>query len=125
MVPYSTIELGYECGGMHPASRMIYSGVGMPKSPIDDPARAFDTLFGTVNPDMEAAARDALRRRSVLDAVVADVGSWRSRLSSADQKRLEAHADAVRDMERSLVPPDVVAVTLIVPAEPAGDVQRT
>jgi hypothetical protein len=107
-LPYATIELGYACGGLHPAARMIYNAVGTPKSPLDDPARAFDTLFGTINPDMQAAARDALRRKSVLDVVRQDLSSHRAKLSKADQKRLDAHATALRDLERALVPSTLV-----------------
>lgn len=103
-LPYPTIELGYACGGLHPATRMIYSGPGMPKSPIDDPARAFDTLFGSINPDMAAAAALAARRASVLDAVRADFGARLGKLSADDRMRLDAHATALRDVERSLVP---------------------
>ena len=116
-LPYPTIELGYACGGLHPAARMIYGAPGSPKSPLDDPARAFDTLFGTANPDVEAAARDALRRKSVLDAVRGDLGSRRGRLSAADQLRLDAHADALRDLERSLVPSTLVCER---PSAPTG-----
>jgi hypothetical protein len=115
--PYATIELGYACGGLHPAARMIYSAPGQPKSPIDDPTRAFDTLFGSVNPDAQAAARDALRRRSVLDTVTADLGAHQAKLSSADQARLDAHASALRELERALVPSDVVCTQ---PDRPAG-----
>ncbi len=107
-LPYPTIELGYACGGMHPAARMIYGSVGTPKSPVDDPVRAFDTFFPAVDPDMQAAARDALRRRSVLDAVRGDLSSHRAQLSAADQARLDAHATALRDLERSLVPSGVL-----------------
>jgi hypothetical protein len=103
-LPYPTIELGYACGGLHPATRMIYSGPGMPKNPIDDPARAFDTLFGSINPDMAAAAALAARRASVLDAVRGDFGSRLGALSAADRMRLDAHASALREVERSLVP---------------------
>jgi hypothetical protein len=114
--PYPTIELGYACGGQHPASRMIYGGPSEPKSPVDDPLRAFQTFFPDLNPDMEAAARDALRRRSVLDAVRSDLGSHRGRLSSDDRARLDAHAEALRELERALVPSDVVCAR---PNEPA------
>ena len=51
--PYSTLELGLGCGGLHPATRMIYSAPGMPRSPIDKPEVAFNTLFGTISPDQE------------------------------------------------------------------------
>ncbi|HMI93749.1 MAG TPA: DUF1552 domain-containing protein [Polyangiales bacterium] len=116
-LPYPTIELGYACGGLHPATRMIYSAPGMPKSPIDDPTRAFNTLFGAVNPDVQAAARDALRRRSVLDAVRADLSSHRARLSTSDRARLDAHATALDELERALVPSEVVCTE---PGAPTG-----
>jgi hypothetical protein len=105
--PYPTVELGYQCGGLHPATRMIYSAPGTPKTPIDDPGRAFDTLFGMVDPDVEAAARLAVRRRSVLDVVRADFNSRRGRLSATDRVRLDAHAQSLLDLERTLVPSGV------------------
>jgi hypothetical protein len=100
--PYSTIELGLGCGGLHPATRMIYSAPGMPRSPIDSPEVAFNTLFGTISPDQEQAARDAKRRKSVLDAVVKDFDSRRGKLSANDKLRLDAHADSIRELELSL-----------------------
>jgi hypothetical protein len=100
--PYPTLELGYSCGGLHPATRMIYGSVGTPKNPIDDPVRAFSTLFGRVDPGAEAAARARLRQHSVLDAVVNDLTTRRARLSAEDRARLDAHASALRELERSL-----------------------
>jgi hypothetical protein len=73
------------------------------KNPLDDPSKAFDTLFGgTVDAGADAKARAALRRKSVLDAVLSDFNSRRGPLSSADRARLDAHADSVRELERSL-----------------------
>ncbi|NUO52019.1 MAG: DUF1552 domain-containing protein, partial [Polyangiaceae bacterium] len=46
--PYSTLELGYGCGGLHPATRMIYTAAGMPRSPLYNPETAYNTLFGTI-----------------------------------------------------------------------------
>jgi hypothetical protein len=116
-LPYATIELGYACGGMHPAARMIYPTVGTPKNPVDDPVRAFETFFGTVNPDAQAAARDALRRRSVLDAVRGDLSSHRANLSAADRTRLDAHATALRDLERALAPSTALCVRPDMPVD--------
>jgi hypothetical protein len=101
--PSRTIELGYKCNGLHPANRMIYSSPGVIKNPIDDPIAAFEQIFGgTVDPDAEAAARAAFRRRSVLDTALQDFNSRRGQLSATDRARLDAHADSIRELERSL-----------------------
>jgi hypothetical protein len=101
--PYSTIELGYQCGNLHPAKRMIYTSAGNTKNPLDDPAKAFETLFGgDVDLGAAAAARAELRRKSVLDTALADFNARRGKLSAADQARLDTHADSIRDLERSL-----------------------
>ena len=112
--PYQSIELGVSCGNLHPATRMIYSAPGMPRSPLDSPELAFQTLFGTVDPEQEQIAKDTRRRSSVLDTVLADFGSRRAKLSSADQIRLDAHADSIRELEATL---DVVCT---LPDPPTG-----
>ncbi|HEY3496166.1 MAG TPA: DUF1552 domain-containing protein [Polyangiaceae bacterium] len=123
--PFSTIELGYQCGNLHPAKRMIYSSSGTTKNPLDDPARAFEQLFGgDVDLGEEEAARAALKRQSVLDAALGDFNSRRGSLSAADRLRLDAHADSIRELERSLgggggactkpaAPADITAETAI------------
>jgi hypothetical protein len=107
---YSSIELGVGCGGLHPATRMIYSAPGMPRSPLDSPESAFATLFGTVDPNQEQAEKDARRRGSVLDTVLGDFNSRRGELSAGDKTRLDAHASSIRDLELALTavctPPD-------------------
>ncbi len=100
--PYPTIELGYGCGGLHPATRMIYGAPAMPRSPLDNPLQAFNTLFGNISSDLEQAEKDALRRASVLDNALQDFNERRAILSSSDQLRLDAHADAIRELEQSL-----------------------
>lgn len=100
--PYNTIELGYGCGGLHPATRMIYSAPAMPRSPLDTPGQAFSTLFGAISSDIEQAQKDALRRASVLDNVLEDFHHRRAALSAPDQARLDAHADSLRELEQSL-----------------------
>jgi hypothetical protein len=100
--PYTSIELGLGCGGLHPANRMIYSAPSMPRNPLDSPELAWNTLFGTIDPDQELALKDAARRKSVLDRVLADFNSRRASLSAADQARLDAHADSLRELELSL-----------------------
>ncbi len=100
--PYSSIELGLGCGGLNPATRMIYTAPAMPRSPLDSPELAFSTLFGSINPDQLEAEKNARRRASVLDRVVADFGNRRATLSAADKARLDAHGDSIRELELTL-----------------------
>jgi Protein of unknown function (DUF1552) len=112
--PYNTIELGYGCGGLHPATRMIYGGPAMPRSPLDTPAQAFSNLFGGISNDIEQAQKDALRRSSVLDNVLEDFNQRRAVLTPDEKTRLDAHADSLRELELSLT------AVCDAPTEPMG-----
>ncbi|MCA9580398.1 MAG: DUF1552 domain-containing protein [Myxococcales bacterium] len=101
--PYKTLEFGYLSGGLHPNARMIYTGAGLPKNPLDTPKRAFDGYFGAIDPDSGVASDNAARRKSVIDAVYADFKSRRGKLSAQDRMRLEAHANSIREVEKQLV----------------------
>ena len=76
-------------------NRMCYSAAGAPLAPIDDPALAFDRLFGGTSGD-EARRR---LRRSVLDTATADLASLRGRVGATDRLRLDAHLTALREIE--------------------------
>jgi hypothetical protein len=98
--PYGSIELGHRSGGAHPASRMIYTGPATPKTPLNGAEAAWNVLFGATVPDGTAA-----RRHRVLSTVHEDFASRRGRLSANDRARLDAHANALEELERTLVPP--------------------
>jgi hypothetical protein len=115
--PYGTLELGHDTRGLHPANRMIYSGPSQPKNPLDGPAATFSALFGALDPNLAQAAKDARRRKSVLDTVIADFASRKGKLSAADKARLDAHADSLREVEKVLT---ADAVTCEKPATPTG-----
>ncbi|MEW5978311.1 MAG: DUF1552 domain-containing protein [Acidobacteriota bacterium] len=70
------------------------------------PSRLFDRLFGS----QEESWVD--RKRSVLDAVVADVKQVKKALGKGDQERLEDYLSSVRDMERAIsqLPPEYAEV---------------
>jgi hypothetical protein len=97
---HPTIELGVACGGLHPATRMIYSGPGMAKSPLDNPVAAWSHLFESFgDPEADAVLR---RRTSVLDTVAADLDEVSRTMSGRDRERLDAHATSIRELEMSL-----------------------
>lgn len=87
------------CVEEHPsliATRMSYLGPGQPVPPDPDPRHAFGRLFG------EVPAETRARRKSVLDAVSADLAALEARLGQGDRVRVGAHLEAVREIERSL-----------------------
>jgi hypothetical protein len=81
------------------------TGEQNPVAPETDPyaayARIFD--FATDDPNAEALLRKRLaKRQSALDLVQAELTALESRVSTDDRRKLEQHAEAVRDIERTL-----------------------
>jgi hypothetical protein len=83
-------------------SRMSYSEVGVPVTPMDDPAVAFDRIFADVGTDTNVLARQSARRKSVLDAITGRYGKLSATLSAVDKQKVDAHLTALRDIESRL-----------------------
>jgi len=106
---YRSIELGNE-SYLDPirqiTSRMSYRKPFEAIPPENDPRAAFATLFAGVASSGQAptATLDALtaRRRSVLDKAILDLTALIPKVSAFDQRKLEAHLTAVRELEMSL-----------------------
>jgi len=91
---------------------------GRPVSPEDDPANAFAKLFpngsvpnftpvtppapGTPISTPPAADPALLRDKSILDVVLADINDLRGKLSNENQRKLDLHLEATRDVERRI-----------------------
>jgi hypothetical protein len=93
--------------GVHPFSRMIYSGRNTPVPPRDDPHEMFLRLFSDASTTGGTAAilKAHTQRRSVLDFVKEDFVRLQSRLGSRDRQKLDAHLTAVRELETRLAKP--------------------
>lgn len=72
-------------------TRLCYAGPNQPVSPIDNPYRMFDKLYGQVKNRQTVA--------SVLDSLHADFQKVQSYLSVEDRHLLEQHAAMVRQLE--------------------------
>jgi Protein of unknown function (DUF1552) len=125
--PYASLEFGLRSGGSHPGSRMIYTGAEKPLAPETEPKRAFSRLFGNglvSQKELEALAAD---RRSVLDLVRADLGVFRSKLGPIERRKLDAHNEAIFDIEKRLGLAVAACTAPVVPADsPAPqDAQNT
>ena len=103
---FPSLELGVAAdGGVGDALGFLsHAGPSQPLLPENDPQQLFARVFGDLDPsgsDAVAAQRLA-DRRSVLDSVRADLARIEPQLPSEDRQKMQAHLQAVRDIERSL-----------------------
>ena len=66
------------------------------------PWYAYQALFADLSGDPEALDRLRAERRSVLDAVTAEIGRVRKELPDEDRDRMDAHLDGIRALEQGL-----------------------
>lgn len=97
-----SLTLGAVGGWANHGSISHYAAGGGPDR-IQQPADLFTQIFG--NPDLDASQIQALtlRRQSVLDRVRGDYESLVPKISGADRQRIDAHLEAIRTVEMSLV----------------------
>lgn len=98
---YRVGEKGNNIWNLH--SHAGPAGQQNPVPPETDPYAAYKRIFKFENAaaDAELAKRLA-RRQSALDLVNAELASLRNRVSTDDQRKLEQHTEALRDIERTL-----------------------
>ncbi len=119
---FRSIELG-----TLPDRGLSYNGPYSLNPPESSPYALFERIFGTgfVAPGSTGIVDPSLGlRRSVLDAVSADILALQSRMGAVDLARLEAHLEGVRALELRLAkleedPPTLAACTI--PATPATE----
>ncbi len=110
---FRSLELGIEPG----TTGLSYVGPETKNYPECDPALFFERLFGSSfrAPGEEPIVDPTLAlRRSVLDAVMGDIGRLNQRLGAADRVRVDMHLSAVRDLELRIArlesdPPNLAA----------------
>jgi hypothetical protein len=95
-----------------------HNGVSYPRGggpaigPVGSPSAAFDRMFagfaaaGTSDAEGDdAAKRLRTMRGSVLDHVTRELASLTGQLGADDARKIQAHLDAIRDIEKQLTPP--------------------
>lgn len=102
-------HLVYRVGGKGNNIWNLHSHAGpvgeqSPVPPETDPYAAYARLFSFED---DAASQAELRarvrkRQSALDVIQSELSSLRTQVSNADQRKIEQHAEAVRDIERTL-----------------------
>ncbi len=103
--PYRSLEVGLSRAtpaGPQPVLHAIsHQGKAAPNYPEFDPHRLYARLFGlsSVAPELQNA------QKSVLDTVLSDLSALERSVGAEDRRRLEAHTEGVRALERRLATP--------------------
>lgn len=100
--------------------RMVYAAPAQPMPAITDPAKMFMRMFGdgTTGAEFE---RIQAQRKSVLDVVMEDYESLRSKVGRTDAAKLDDHLSAIRQLEQSLSGPGVASCEAPQDFVPDGD----
>jgi len=95
---HASLHLGVASTHENGGNYASFLGRDQAVTPEDNPLRAFERLFG------QAATGDAVlaRRRSILDASLADLDDLSTRLGATERQKLELHMDSVREVESRL-----------------------
>lgn len=118
--PFRSLEVGVQPG----CNGMSFNGPDSRNPPISDPIALYERMFGaTFRAPGEGGAVDPRLglRRSVLDAVMAEVSDLERRVGVEDRARLDQHLTSVRELEKRIArleedPADYAACTR--PASP-------
>ncbi|MEO5768109.1 MAG: DUF1552 domain-containing protein, partial [Polyangia bacterium] len=108
---YRSIALGVQCGGPNSLNRMTYTGANAPIHPEVNPTAAFDRYFAGVAPsggggttvpatNDPAAMRTRNEQKAVVDLIRGDLQRIRTRVSSADYRKIDAHLEGLLAIER-------------------------
>ncbi len=116
--PYRSLEFGVQTRGASVWSRMSYAGPNQPIAPEDSPDAMFQRLFADFDVDASEIERLKVERRSVIDLVKGDLDHLMVQHgSSDDQLKIEAHLDAIREIEQRN---DAAVPSCEVPGVPGG-----
>jgi hypothetical protein len=96
--PFRSLQLGVGATFQNGSGSVSYIGPGQPVNPDDDPLNAFSRVFGSVGggADADLAKR---KKKSVLDAALADLTALQTKLGSTERQKLGVHLDSLREVE--------------------------
>ena len=95
---FGNCNWGYSCAYTNSIS---WSSPTEPLPTQVNPRVVFERLFGD-GTSAEERRRDRQRNASVLDAVVDQLGSFKTSLGSADKARVDTYVDNIRELERRI-----------------------
>lgn len=109
--PWHHLYLGAQAGadGASGDKFITYPVAGATMAPEDDPRRAFSSLFGgggvsSGGGDSGSTDPAVARRRTVLDASMAEIHDLKARLGSTEKQKLDLHLQSLYELEGRLNP---------------------
>lgn len=99
--PHASVQLGVGANFQNGSGSMSFTGTGQEVKPDDNPLNAFQRLFGGASSkDDSAAILARKRKKSILDAALADLNALR--MASAEKEKLQTNLDSIREVEKRL-----------------------
>jgi hypothetical protein len=95
---YGNCNWGYSCAYTNSIS---WSSATQPLPPQVNPRVVFERLFGD-GTSPEERLRDRQRNASILDAVVGQLGAFKTGLGAGDRARVETYVENIRELERRI-----------------------
>ena len=95
---YGNCNWGYSCAYTNSVS---WSSPTTPLPTQVNPRVVFERLFGD-GASAEERLRDRQRNASILDAVVAQLGTFKNTLGNEDKVRVDTYVDNIRELERRI-----------------------
>lgn len=99
---FGSLEIGVGVRGANNRDRLAYRGANDPIPPQNDPFALYDRLFADLASDAETLARVRRERQSVIDLVRGDLSELSGRVGAEERRRLDAHLESIRDVERRM-----------------------
>ncbi|MEM9074353.1 MAG: DUF1552 domain-containing protein [Myxococcota bacterium] len=101
---FPSLEVGVRVQGNEGSGkRLVYRGAGAPVPAESDPVALFDRVFGTLTLDPAARERELAGRQRVVDFLHGRFSTLRSRLDTTDRRTLDAHSEALFEVESRLL----------------------
>jgi hypothetical protein len=110
ITPFPTVDTGvwidrYGSNMGLTQRRMCYKAAGEPVHPEEDPAALWDRLFAEASLGFEELQALRARQLKVIDHLAGELGTLEARVPTEDRVKLEAHLQAVSEIEDRLRAP--------------------
>ncbi|MEY4583358.1 MAG: hypothetical protein RL701_8061 [Pseudomonadota bacterium] len=102
---FASYEFGVQPGGGFPGAHTIYAAAGQPVPSHQDPAAAYKELFADAMLPVEQTDKLSARRALTFGLLNNEFSALESRVASADKPKVQAHREALNQLQMQLSQP--------------------